>query len=71
VIDAPESVQRQRASGRDGQTLASIQAIMDKQLPRQQRLSLADDVADNSGDKDELYRQLEWLHHKYLDLAKK
>ena len=70
VIDVPESVQRQRASGRDGQTLANIQAIMDKQLPRQQRLSLADDVADNSGDKDELYRQLERLHHKYLELAK-
>ncbi len=69
VVDVPPDLQLQRASRRDGQTPQDIQAIIDKQIPRQQRLSLADDVADNSGSPDTLYQQLTVLHQKYLALA--
>ncbi len=69
VVDVPPDLQRQRASRRDGQPPQDIQAIIDKQIPRQQRLSLADDVADNSGSPDTLYQQLTVLHQKYLALA--
>lgn len=70
VVDVPPSLQLERASRRDDQSKQHIQAIIDKQIDRHKRLSLADDVVDNSGDLTHLHRQLMPLHQYYLTLAK-
>lgn len=70
VIDAPEALQLDRASSRDGQSVEKIKAVMQNQLPRSQRLARADDVALNDGSKAHLYQQLQLLHHQYLQMAK-
>ena len=69
VIDVPESLQLSRAAARDGQDAAQIKAIMDKQLSREERLALADDVVNNAGTLEDLYSQLLPLHQQYLSLA--
>jgi dephospho-CoA kinase len=48
VVDVEPAVQIKRASARDGVSLDSIKAIIDKQMDRQQRLQQADFVIDNS-----------------------
>lgn len=69
VIDVPIDLQRQRASTRDTQSIDTINAIIDKQLNRSARLSLGDDIVDNSQDLPYLYAQLDSLHQTYLNLA--
>ena len=43
--------------------------ILRSQAGREERLALADDVLDNSGDIGRLHRQVEELHHHYLELS--
>ena len=69
VVDVDEATQLERASGRDGQSVEKIRAIMTKQLSRQRRLEQADDVVDNNGTFAELYAQLKPLHQSYLNFA--
>lgn len=69
VVDVPIELQLQRASRRDGRTEADILAIIDRQISRDRRLMMADDVVDNSGDLKDLHRQINHLHDKYLTLA--
>ena len=71
VVDVPVDVQIQRASQRDNQTKKDILAIIDKQISRDRRLVLADDVIDNSGTLINLHNQLINLHQTYLKLAQK
>lgn len=69
VIDLPEDLQLSRASLRDEQSAAKIQAVMENQLPRDQRLGHADDIVCNAGTLEELYAQLAPLHEHYQQLA--
>lgn len=69
VIDVPEDIQLIRACTRDGNNEEQIRRIMAAQLPRQERLKLADDVVDNSQSLDKLHQQLAPLHQQYLALA--
>lgn len=76
VVDVDESLQLTRASERDitagenaQQTQKTIQAIMQNQCTREQRLAVADDVVNNGGDKSELIQQVNRLHKQYLALA--
>lgn len=69
VIDCDNSQQQQRASQRDNVTLQQIQQIMAAQLSREERLQRADDVVVNTGNLADLYKQLDHLHHRYLQLA--
>lgn len=69
VVDVPVDVQIQRAGRRDGQSQQEILAIINRQISRENRLALADDVVDNSGDLEHLYKQINQLHKKYLALA--
>lgn len=76
LVDVPESVQIQRALGRDATKLAThsdptayIKTIIAKQATRNERLVVSDDVVDNSGTLDELYEQLQKLHEFYLSLS--
>lgn len=69
VVDVPTDVQIHRAKQRDNQNEEGILAIIKKQIDRKNRLSYADDVIDNSGNLDDLYRQINQLHQKYLSLT--
>lgn len=69
LIDAPEALQRARASTRDGVSPAQIDAIMAAQWRREQRLARAHDVIDNSGTLAELQAGVERLHQTYLKKA--
>lgn len=62
VVDASESLQRQRACQRDGSTKLQIDAIISSQMPRQQRLDKAHWVLDNQHDLDHLSAQVLKLH---------
>ncbi len=69
VIDVPESVQLQRTQDRDGSDIATIQAIIESQSSREQRLEQADDVLDNNLPLASLPERVEILHRKFLNLA--
>ncbi len=74
VVDVPTDLQLQRASLRDTTTPSQIQAIINRQISRDERLSLAKtlgaDVVDNTGTLDELHAKLAPLHEHYLAMAK-
>jgi dephospho-CoA kinase len=69
VVDCPESVQVERVKVRSGLTEDEIRAIMAAQASRAQRLAVADDVVDNSGNTSTLHGQIAELHIKYLLLS--
>ena len=69
LIDASVDLQIQRASQRDGQSLAQIENIIAAQMSREQKQALADDVVMNDAELEDLYQQLRPLHLKYLALS--
>lgn len=69
LIDASEDLQILRASQRDGQSIEQIQKIIAAQMPRAEKLKIADDVILNDGHIEHLYRKLEPLHQQYLAQA--
>ncbi|HTM63571.1 MAG TPA: dephospho-CoA kinase [Gammaproteobacteria bacterium] len=69
VVDIPEDKQIERAKLRDKSTSSQIKNIIKAQLPRDQRLTKADDVINNAGSPDELIKQVDNLHKKYLQLG--
>lgn len=69
LIDASIELQIQRASQRDGQSVAQIENIIQAQMPRDRKLDLADDIAINDGHLEHLYTQLQKLHLHYLELS--
>jgi dephospho-CoA kinase len=69
VVDVPESTQRTRTMARDNNTAELVQAIIDAQMPRKQRLAGADSVLDNSGDLTALAAQVDQLHEALMKLA--
>jgi dephospho-CoA kinase len=66
VVDVAESVQLERTMARDDNDEAQVQRIIAAQMPRQQRLDLADYVVDNSGSLQELQAAVEALHRDLL-----
>lgn len=69
VVDCPEQLQIDRVRQRNGLDEAAVRAILAAQASRAQRLAVADDIIDNSGDLDNLYQQVETLHERYLHMA--
>lgn len=69
VVDCSEESQIARATTRSGLSEQAVRAIMAQQLPRAQRLSLADDIIHNDGALSALRSQIEQLHKTYLKLA--
>jgi dephospho-CoA kinase len=69
VVDCPEEMQRQRVMARDRLDRAQTDAIMAAQSSRAQRLTLADDVIENTGVLAGLAEQVKNLHNSYLLLA--
>ncbi len=70
VVDVDEDLQLQRATRRDRQSAAQIQAIMRTQCPRNVRLAAADEVIDNNGTLDQLLQQTDEMHRRYLSLSR-
>lgn len=69
VVDIPEALQLSRTTSRDNSSPEQIQQIIDSQLSRQERLSHADDILDNSLDEQQLRLAVEKLHIDYLKFA--
>ena len=70
VIDCDEQLQRTRTLKRDNRSIQDINAIIEAQVPRQRRLSYADEVIENSHDIASLEDQVEQCHQRYLKLAR-
>ncbi len=69
VVDVPVELQLQRTMARDDNDEAQVQRIIAAQLDRDERLSRADIVVDNSGDLAALETQAEELHKEFLARA--
>ena len=69
VVDVDEATQVARVMERDGIDRDQAESILRSQASRMERLSLADDVIDNSGSLEELRARVDALHGKYLELA--
>lgn len=69
VVDCPESRQVSRVMSRNGFSAAQVQAIMDAQATRTQRLSIANDILLNDQGLPELNAKVERLHADYLARA--
>ncbi len=66
VVDVPESVQIQRLMARDGADADQARAMLNAQTSRQQRLAVADEVIDNSGDLAALDARVADLHRQFV-----
>ncbi|ELI8399291.1 dephospho-CoA kinase [Yersinia enterocolitica] len=69
VVDVVPEIQLARTMARDGITRQQAEDILASQVSRQQRLTCADDIIDNSGDPIVIAPQVTLLHQQYLKLA--
>jgi dephospho-CoA kinase len=69
VVDCPEQAQFSRVSARSGLSEEEVRRVIAAQIPRAQRLAAADDVIDNSGSLEDLCRQVQELHCRYLAMS--
>ena len=70
VVDCTVEQQIKRVQQRDDIDLKTIQAIIDKQVCREERLKHASFVLDNSGTKEQLIKQINLLHTHFIDLSR-
>ncbi|RDJ00187.1 dephospho-CoA kinase [Dyella solisilvae] len=69
VVDAPETLQLDRLVRRDGIDEALARRMIERQASRNERLHLAHDVIENTGDEAALGHAVLKLHERYLALA--
>ncbi len=69
VVDCTEALQVARAMQRSGLDEHTVRAIMATQMPRAERLRRADEFIKNNGSPDDLRRQVEQLHWRYLAIS--
>ncbi len=69
VIDCSEDEQIARVTQRSHLSEQQVRAIIAQQIPRTQRLSLADDIIKNDADLDTLKMRIVDLHNRYLGMA--
>ncbi len=69
VIDVPETLQIERTVSRDANSKEQVKAIIQAQLPREQRLEHAQDVINNDQDLANLHEQIAVLHKQYLKMS--
>lgn len=70
VIDVSEDIQLRRTMQRDQNEEQQVKRIIASQVSRKERLALADDIIDNSGDVADLRNIVQTLHQQYLQFAK-
>lgn len=68
VIDVPRELQLERASNRDRTNKSDIDAIIDSQISRKDRLSAANDIVDNKGNINDLRKKICDLHKFYSNI---
>jgi dephospho-CoA kinase len=69
LVDIPPELQIERATLRDGNTVDQIQAIMDGQMSRNDKLHKAAYIFDNSQAKNTMDSRVMALHQQFLSLA--
>jgi dephospho-CoA kinase len=69
VIDIPIELQSARLANRDKLSDENIKRILASQSTRENRLSIADNVIENTGSVTDLHRQVKKRHQQYLQLA--
>ncbi len=69
LIDTDLALQLTRLSERDNISLDDAQLMINSQVNRLQRLACADDVINNDNGPENLNKQVDKLHKKYLSLA--
>ncbi len=70
VVDTPRELQSRRVAARDKRPPAEIEAILDAQASREERLAAAHDVIVNDTDLNALDQQVARLHQRYLELSR-
>lgn len=70
VVDVEPETQIQRLMARDNCSRKQAEQALASQASREQRLSIADDILDNSGSPDQLCQKVADLNVKYLKMAK-
>jgi dephospho-CoA kinase len=68
-VDAPLDIQISRVMRRDNNTQQQVEGILRAQPDRESRMTDADDVIINDGEKHLLAREVKKLHQKYLALS--
>jgi len=69
VVDVPKDVQIQRTAKRDKVLPNQVEQMVAAQMEREKRLEKADDVLLNSGTIEDLEKQVEELHKKYIQMV--
>ena len=69
VVDVPVEEQLNRTIARDNNSPQQVKSIIETQMPRDQRLALADDVIENTGALEDLAPRVSELHERYLQFA--
>jgi len=71
VVDAPTELRIKWIKKRSNLTEVEINKVIASQASAEQRNKVADDIIDNYGTLEQLYRQVKSLHHQYLLFAEK
>lgn len=66
LIDCDERLQISRTVARSGLSPEEVEAIMQAQMPRAERLRQADDIIVNDGSIDELRQKISQIHENYM-----
>ena len=69
VVDVPEEVQITRTAERDKVSHNQVEQMVAAQMKREKRLEKADDILLNNGTIEDLEKQVEELHKKYIQMA--
>ena len=69
VVDVPKDVQIRRTAKRDKVSPNQVEQMVAAQMEREKRLEKADDVLLNNGTIEDLEKQVEELHKKYMQMV--
>lgn len=66
VVDVPENIQIERTAQRDNNSREQVESIIAAQTPRAERLSIANEIIENTGTLDSLEKKVIALHKKII-----
>ncbi len=69
VVDVPVELQIERTTSRDNNSPVQVQAIIEAQMPRQERLKLATHVIVNDKNLAHLHREVAKFHELFLTMS--
>ena len=71
LVDVEEKLQIARACKRDNVSEEQIKSIIEAQMPRSEKITLANDIVTNNGTLEDLRKEIISLHYNYLKLSDK